>query len=162
MNEQITAEEQRELEEAGAKRRAAMREREVDSYRSLRAELNRGVDKLEERSLDPRAVAALLVPEGRSVPYHQFAETARLRGLAEDPVSVRGLLARLKDCGVVRVTGSVPRCFVARPTTPKVPTFTPTEDRRAEAAHLLQLAENLRRENQELRTRLQALTGASQ
>jgi hypothetical protein len=51
MTENATSEaqEQCEMEAAGEKRRAAMEQHQVESYRSLRVELNDGDDKLERR-----------------------------------------------------------------------------------------------------------------
>lgn len=50
MTENATREaEERQIQEAGEKRRAAMEQHEVESYRSLRVELNHGDDRLERR-----------------------------------------------------------------------------------------------------------------
>lgn len=152
------AQEAREIEEAGERRRAAMERHDVQSYRSLRVELNDGADKLERRA---EASDASFLPTHRSVPWGEFVAMAVRRGVVADPNSAPDLLHDLLRGGHVRVTGSIPNAFVRRPAVPSKVEFHSNGHGEPELLNALSTIERLRRENRHLRSRLEALTGES-
>lgn len=102
---------------------------------------------------------ARFLPTDRTVTWPEFIQLALRYRLVASADGCPDLLQDLLRDGAVRVTGSVPNVFVRRPATPEPPKFTSNGYGEPELLSALQTIERLRRENAQLRARLEAMTG---